>query len=486
MMLNRCRPSAWPLQLKVPMLVAGLMVAVSVAMSNIVLRRLVQDQETHLQELADSYLDGLSTAVLPYVIRRDVWETFDILDRARDRYTGVKARFTIVTLSDGSVLAASDPARSPVGRPIPPGLSERIGSPGTLELDESAGLAWVSRTLRQENINLGSIIAEIDISDLLRVRHEVLLTLILANGATTLLFAAVGYALARRMVRPISLLTSYVDRVRDGAVAPIPERHVADQGSEFGRLFASFNAMATALRERADLASRLAEEEKVAMLGKLASGMAHEVNNPLGGMLNLVDTLRKHGNEVQIRHRSLDLLERGLIGIRNVVRATLTTYKQEAPSSKLLRGELEDLQFLIQHEIARREVTLQWVNRLPDEINVDGGAVRQIALNLLLNACAASPRSGMVRFEASADDNNVFLVVGDEGPGLPPSVMSYYDRPALAGLPPRDKIGLGVWTVCLLASRLGGRIDAKGKGSNGTTIRVALPIRMEVKLGAGA
>ena len=95
------------------MLVAGLMVAISVAMSNIVLQRLVQDQETHLRELTNSYLDGLSTAVLPYVIRRDVWETFDILDRARDRYTGVKARYTVVTLSDGSVLAASDPGTIP-------------------------------------------------------------------------------------------------------------------------------------------------------------------------------------------------------------------------------------------------------------------------------------------------------------------------------------------------------------------------------------
>ena len=486
MMLNRCRPSTWPLQLKVPMLVAGLMVAISVVMSNIVLQRLVQDQETHLRELTDSYLDGLSTAVVPYVIRRDVWETFDILDRARDRYTGVNALYTVVTLQDKSVLAASDPVRSPVGAPIPAELADHIGPTGELVLEEAAGLAWVSRTLRQESIDLGSIIAEIDISDLLRVRHEVLLTLILANGATTLLFAAVGYLLARRMVRPISLLTSYVDRVRDGSVVPIPDRHVADQGTEFGRLFASFNAMAAALRERADLASRLAEEEKVAMLGKLASGMAHEVNNPLGGMLNLVDTLRKHGHEMQIRQRSLDLLDRGLTGIRNVVRATLTTYKQETPSSKLSHSELDDLQFLIQHEIARREALLIWLNKLPDEISIDGGAVRQIALNLLLNACAASPKGGAVQFEANADEENVLLIVRDEGLGLPDIVMDFYEQPALAKLPPRNNIGLGVWTICLLVTRLGGRIQTDSGESNGSTIRVSLPIRMEVALVAVA
>ena len=73
------------------------------------------------------------------------------------------------------------------------------------------------------------------------------------------------------------------------------------------------------------------------------------------------------------------------------MRATLTSYKQESPSSKLAHGELDDLQFLIQHEIARRQATLRWTNMLPDEIPIDGGAVRQIALNLLLNACVASP-----------------------------------------------------------------------------------------------
>jgi signal transduction histidine kinase len=475
------RPSTWPLQLKVPILVAGLMVAVSIVVSNIVLRRLAQDQETHLHQLTASYLDGLSTAVLPYVIRRDVWETFDILDRARDRYTGVKVRYTIVTVKDGSILASSDASRFPVGRSLPGELVKRIGSENYLGLDERQGLAWTSRILRQEGIDLGTIISEIDISDLLRVRREVLLTLILANGAVTLLFAAVGYALARRMVRPISLLTSYVDRIRDGAVFPIPNQHIADQGTEFGRLFASFNAMAGALREREALTLRLAEEEKAAMLGKLASGMAHEVNNPLGGMLNLVDTLRKHGHDTQVRQRSLDLLERGLVGIRNVVRATLATYKQDAPSSPLARRELDDLQFLIQHEMTRHGASLRWVNALPDELNIDGAAVRQIALNLLLNACAASPNGGTVELEARADHQYLRLIVRDGGPGLPNNVTDFYRRPPLAGQAPRDNIGLGVWMVCLLTSRLGGRIDAEST-PDGTTIRVQLPIDGEARL----
>jgi two-component system, OmpR family, sensor kinase len=475
------RPSTWPLQLKVPMLVAGLMIAVSIVLSHMVLRRLAQDQETHLHQLTGSYLDGLSTAVLPYVIRRDVWETFDILDRARDRYTGVKARYAVVALKDGSVLAASDPKQFPVGRPLPRQLAGHMGSTQELVLDEKQGLAWVSRVVRQENIDLGSIIAEIDISDLLRVRREVLLALILANGAVTLLFAAVGYALARRMVRPISLLTSYVDRVRDGAVLPIPHQHVADQATEFGRLFASFNDMAAALREREALTLRLAEEEKVAMLGKLASGMAHEVNNPLGGMLNLVDTLRKHGHDQQVRLRSLDLLERGLIGIRNVVRATLTTYKQDAPSSKLLRSELDDLQFLIQHEMSRHRASLRWTNVLPEQINVDGAAVRQIALNLLLNACAASPADGVVEVEACSDEESLMLIIRDQGPGLPANAIDYYGRSSFAEQPPPN-VGLGIWTVCLLVSRLGGRIEVVSNRQDGTIIRVVLPLHGETRL----
>jgi signal transduction histidine kinase len=303
----------------------------------------------------------------------------------------------------------------------------------------------------------------------------------------TLFLAALGYVLVRRMVRPISLLTEHVDRMRDGTVVEISDRHLrAHAGNEVGRLFASFNAMASAVQEREALATRLAEEERAALLGKLATGMAHEVNNPLGGMLNLIDTLRKHGHDVQVRRRSLELLERGLGGIRSVVRATLATYKRDETPSGLSPRDLDDLQFLVQHEVNRKAIRLLWRNELRSSLDTDGAAVRQIALNLLLNACAASRGGGTVELAAVLGDDALHLTVRDDGPGLPTAVLELYRHPGLAKRPPPPGVGLGVWTICLLVSRLDGRIAVDSSEGRGSTITVTLPLGKEEHLDAVA
>jgi signal transduction histidine kinase len=485
-MTIRClNPATWPLILRVPLAVAALMVAVGVAVSNVVLARLGAVQRTGLEQTTSVYLDGLSTAVLPSVIRADVWETFDALDRARDRYRGVKARFAAVTLPNGLVLASSDPRLFPSGAPLPAKLLERITT-DELALDEAAGLAWVSRELVQEGIPVGRIVAEIDIGDLLALRREVLIALVLLNAALTLTFAAAGYLWIRRMMRPIGLLTAHIERAHDGVVEPLPAQLAHGRDAELHRLIKSFNAMAAALKERAALAQRLAEEEKAALLGKLASGMAHEVNNPLGGLLNLVDTLDRHGQNAEVRHRSLALLRRGLSDIANVVRASLATYKGTARAGPLDRNGLEDLKFLIQHEIARRRLALVWQNGLPGRVAVDGGAVRQIVLNLLLNACAASPAGGNIRFHAAADRDALHLTIEDEGPGLPAEVRCHYENPSAARQPPVGNVGLGVWTVCMLVVRHRGRIEIAPGYRDGTRITVHLPLVQEEALDAVA
>src|SRR5262249_31597134 len=113
------RFAAWPVLIKLPVLVAGLMVTVAVTISNVVQWRFVQDQESNLRVLTSAYLDGLSAAILPAIIRKDVWEVFDVLDRSRSRYAGVEPRFAIVALPNNRVLAASDPLRFPFQSTVP-------------------------------------------------------------------------------------------------------------------------------------------------------------------------------------------------------------------------------------------------------------------------------------------------------------------------------------------------------------------------------
>jgi signal transduction histidine kinase len=467
-------PWTWPLTVKVPAAVAILMILVATAISTIILRRLSSDQETHLRELAGAYLDGLSTAIAPALLRQDVWEAFDALDRARGRYAGLTLRYAIVALPNRSVLASSNPRTFPVGVSVPNALAQRLDDRQELVIDGTRKTALLHRPMQDSGILIGHLIAEVDIANLLLVRQEVLRTLVLVNAGLALLFAIIGYAMTRRMVGPIKLLGDYVERARVGQVEPIPQASLGDERTEFGRVFRRFNAMAESIGEREALAQRLAGEEKVYLLGKLTSGMAHEVNNPLGGMMNAVDTLRKHGDSPEVRHRSLNLLERGLTGIRNVVRAALVTYKGGDQPDRLTHGDIDDLRYLVQHETIRRRIKLEWHNSLPDTLSVDGAAVRQIVLNLLLNACAVSRVSGQVCVKANHAGGFIKIDIADEGPGLPPDMAELLGKaPPTA---PSAKVGLGLWTAARLLNRVGGTVAIETGPGKGTTLSIAIPI----------
>jgi signal transduction histidine kinase len=426
-------------------LVAGLMVTVAFTISQVVLWRFAQDQKSHLSVVTSAYLDGLSAAILPAIIRGDVWEVFDALDRGRRRYAGVEPHFVIVELPNGKVLAASDPLRFPVQSAVPDELRSRFAANDDLLIDAAAGRAWLARTLRTEGFSVGRLFAEIDIADLLSDRREILVALVLVNGCLTLAFVLGGYFALKRMLQPLCILTRYVEQIRDGRVERIPEGYRSRVASEFGQLFDRFNAMARALSDRQILASQLAEQEKYAMLGRLASGMAHEVNNPLGGMLNAIDTIQAHGNDPAVLQTSLDFLKRGLAGIRNVARAALVTYKGSSDTNCLTQSDLDDLPLLVQHETGARRLRLDWQNRISEPLAINGPAVRQITLNLLLNACAASPLGGHVTITTSCSDGTLRIAVADQGPGLPEDMAALLEQGAPATAPSPECKGLGLW-----------------------------------------
>ncbi len=476
------RIGGWPVAVKVPLVVAILMVAISVVFSNQILVRLSQTQQRHLEQLASAYLDGMSSSLVPYVLRDDIWEIFDQLDRSRERYAGLSAVYTIVAGLDGTILAASDPHRFPSQAQVPRTLTDRFMAAGDLALAEDEGLAFVRRTLSYQDRSVGAIYAEIDIHALLAERRQVLLTLIATNAALTLVFAGFGYLAVRRMVRPIDILAAHLERGRGGRIEPVPLTGIGSKHSEFGRLFRRYNALVRALSERETLAARLAEEEKMGSLGRLASGMAHEINNPLGGMFNAIDTMERHSDDPLVRHSSLQILKRGLVGIRDVVRATLFTYKASGETTRLRARDLDDLRVLIQPEVGRRRLALEWRNELPDELALAAGPVRQAVLNLLLNACAASPVGGQVNMEAAVDNGTLVIEVADQGPGIPPEAANILNAADVDPSPPKHGTGLGAWMVNRLISELGGAVQATQLPAGGTLIRLTVSAKQNVGL----
>ncbi len=459
-------PRAIPLALKVPLLVALLMIGVAGIVSKLVLLRLEATQAQHFHDLTAAYLDGLSTALLPATIRRDPWEAFDALDRSRSRYAAVSAQRVLVILPDGSILASSNPRIDAIGAAAPP---QAMPAGGQLTLDHAT--AWIHRPLTEGAVVVGRIAAEVELSAFLTERRETVWALIGVNAALTLLLAGLGWVLVQRMLRPVFRLSARLARASDGRLEPIPEAELPPPHTEEGRAYRRYNAAAAAVTEREALLARLAAEERRALVGRYASAMAHEVNNPLGGLFNAVRMIQRHGDDPARRHRAAELLERGLTGIHNIVRASLMLWRGEADPRPLALPDIEDLRLLIASEAHRRDVHLDWQEALLPGPMPPAQSFRQIALNLLLNACAASPPGGRLRVRTQSEAGALLLSVSDEGPGLPAEAAAILRGRPGDHLP--EAGGLGLWTVARLAQELGATIDIADPP--GTTITIRIP-----------
>jgi len=467
-------PARWPLAAKVPLLVILLMFVVSAVITNRVLARLEDTQARHMRELAATYLDGLSAALMPAVERGDVWEVFDTLDRSRERYRGLNIRWTAVTDADGHVMAASDPLRFPSQSALSP--TEKNGGQ-EVKLNEDSATAFLDRVLSYQDRPIGRVFAEADISKLLSERNDVFATLLLTNLVLTVILAGLGFVAVRRMLEPVRILSQHLDAGSQGHIKPIPSITTGRQTREFRRLFGRYNALAQAVNERETLATRLAEEEKLASLGRLASGMAHEINNPLGGLFNALDALRRHGERGDVRARSIRLIETGLAGIRDLVRSTLATYRTEKTVRPLSEIDLADLLLLVEPEAKQKNLHLAWHVTLPAPAAVPAVAIRDALLNLLINACRASPAGEQVTFTACVDNGAFIAEVADRGAGLPSAVRAYIEEAQAGTMPPEQGRGLGLWIVKRRCDEIGAVLTILRSGVDGTTLRLTAPIK---------
>jgi signal transduction histidine kinase len=480
------RRDPWPLTARVPIVAGALILAVAIAISRVMMASVAHEQELGVRQIAAVYLDGIATTIYPHVLSRNLANTTEALRRTMWFHQGMREQRAIVRLPDGTVFAdVSGPTdRSASDDPLhDAALRDRLEREGGFVFETGSGTGWASRAIVRDGKHIADLYVAVELKALIAEREALRRKLLIATVLAGLAAAAIGFLIVRRMILPVRLLTERLQRAQSGDFERVSPELFPAASNEYGQLLRGYNDLIDAISEREALAAELAQRERESVLGRLAATVAHEVRNPLGGMATALNTVRKFGDDPDIRTKSLDLVERGLWSIGEVVNSVLAFHRMPSDNRRLTLSDLNDLRILIEPEVARRGLHLTWDCRIPETVDVAATETRQIALNLLLNACEASPFGGEVGFRTWAEglhrapgSRELVLEVLDCGKGLPEAISAVLTDSIVADS--QDPMrGLGIRVVRDLVRGLGGRIVVTTpSGDHGSRIIVRLPL----------
>jgi two-component system NtrC family sensor kinase len=340
-------------------------------------------------------------------------------------------------------------------------------------------------------------------AQLAATRREIIIAAILTALAAGLLSAGFIFWVVRR---PVKQLTNGVERVAQGELETVIQ---VRSRNEIGQLAGAFNAMTgdlhearrqltewsmrleTNLQEKTEELSQtqrqVAHMEKMASLGKLAATVAHELNNPLAGILNyakLVDrTFRDSGVDLPDREeldRYVTLIQKEANRSGQIVKNLLLFARRSGAEFALhrLNPILDRAVMLVQHamEITAIQLELRHLEG-DDQIICDADQVQQALVALLVNAVEAMPGGGTLGLAAESSGVRIVFTVDDSGVGIPKESLPHIFEPFYTSKNDTEGSGLGLAVVYGIIQRHGGTIEVQSEVEQGTRFRMVLPRR---------
>jgi two-component system NtrC family sensor kinase len=324
-----------------------------------------------------------------------------------------------------------------------------------------------------------------------------------AAVAAVLLGVLVGWVARRQLIRPVAALVHATRRV---ASAEFETEIPITWSGELGALASSFNEMTRSLREArgelqelmADLErqvqdrtaalraaqDQLVRSEKLSSLGRLSASIAHEINNPLAGILTfaklMVRTLDQGAPDEATRKtlvKNLHLVQRETERCTAIVR-NLLDFARERPLSVKdvdLNAVVEEAFQLLQNPIQLHDLGLEKRLAPLPPVKADFGQLRQACVNVVMNAYEALPRGGHLAVETRVAEGGTWVEVlfRDDGPGIPPEQLQRIFDPFFTT---KEKgTGLGLSVVYGIVERHGGTIDIRSAPGEGTEVVIRIP-----------
>jgi two-component system, NtrC family, sensor kinase len=293
-----------------------------------------------------------------------------------------------------------------------------------------------------------------------------------------------GWFLFRRnLVEPIQRIGAATRRIADGEFdAPVPAdapRELAELADALGRMgvaLASYRTRTAEQLESLERANRelkqaqdaLVRTEKLAGLGRLAAGLAHELGNPLSavrGYLELLGPSQHGGENDEILRRARVDVERMHRLLRNLL--DYARGEDDLPGDVELATLLEEAARTVQHQVVFRGVALA-VTHDPSVSSVRGepAKLHQVLVNLLLNAAEAG--AGKVQLSSGMEEESPFIRVSDDGEGITPENLARLFEPFFTTRAPGLGTGLGLATAFRIMEQHGGRLDVTSTAGEGS------------------
>jgi two-component system NtrC family sensor kinase len=366
----------------------------------------------------------------------------------------------------------------------------RIERTGTLWLSFYNRLISTAPLVRQGEVIGGVQVAFslADVMDRLMVFRRLFLILILVDSLVLIAFGS--FLLARRVVNPLKRLVGVAQRIGGGDLG---HRAQVEYENEIGQLATAFNQMVERLAEKQrDLEKtitklkqtreELVNTEKLASVGRMAAGVAHEIGNPLTSVLGHTEILHKKLKQKRLKDGEilLDLVERmrkETERINRIIKDLLqfskppSAHVEDVDVNQLVQDSLNLLK--LQEKFQDIDFALSLKDNLsPAKGNSDH--LQQVLLNILINAADAMPNGGSIYIRTKEDKRWVIITIKDTGTGIPAADLDKICDPFYTTKSPDKGTGLGLSISLKIIDEFGGKLQVESKVGKGSEFTIYL------------
>lgn len=304
----------------------------------------------------------------------------------------------------------------------------------------------------------------------------------------TILFSLISLMIisigAKILSKPVIRLSRIMDGIKTHGDLEQQFPRLKDRRDELGKLQKSFLWMVQRLRdadrEHKKTVEVLSQTEKMVSIGRLASGVAHEISNPLSGIILCFKNLMEVNVDDLTREKLILAINDGLQKIKNIVEQLLdfsrmtVTEKRPVDLNKLISRLL----VLLSYPASKKNIKV--VNDLSaniPEVSIDENKMAQVFINIMINALQAMDGGGILTIRTRKNNEYCEVSIEDAGTGIPPEIMSNIFDPFFTTKGVGEGTGLGLSVSKGIVEQHGGIIEVDSKVGVGTTFRIKLPLK---------